>query len=218
MTTKICFVFVLLSLSIGSAFGQFSFGGKLGGASTNLTGVGMDGFIPEPKVKFLGGAVVNYSITRKIALQTEFLYSGKGSAFSYQVDDYMGIYRGEVYIEQKLGYFAVPLMFQFKMGDRESYFHFDIGLVSNTLIYEDYTGEIHVVDDKGNEWTEDFVINQSPAKHDLSYAFGLGLYANGLNFDFRYEMGTDEVFDSKDGDPAILNQAFQVSVGYTVRY
>jgi hypothetical protein len=74
------------------------------------------------------------------------------------------------------------------------------------------------MDDKGNSFEEDFAIAQNPAKEDLSYAFGIGLVANGINFDFRYEAGTKDVFRAADGEPKIYNKSFQVSVGYTFRY
>ena len=201
---------------MSTAFGQFSFGGKIGGASTNLTGVGLKDFIPKQKMKFIGGGIINYSIGNRIGIQTELLYSAKGSAYSYYEEG--SIRRGVVELEQKLGYFAIPLIIQLKMGDRKSYFHINGGIVYNTLLHESFSGKITIVDDKGNSIEEDFELAQTPAKEDLSYAFGIGLVANGVNFDFRYEAGTKDVFRAADGEPKIYNRSFQVSVGYTVRY
>ncbi len=218
MKNRISLIIVIIFLSVGTGFSQFSlsFGGKIGGASTNLTGVGLKEFVPTPKVKLLGGGVVNFAYGRRFALQTEFIYSGKGSAFSYYADN--SFVRGQITIEQKLGYFAMPVMLQFKMGDKHNYFHFDAGIVFNTLVYEKYSGTIIIVDDKGNEVEQDYPIAQSPNKQDLGYAFGIGLVANGLNFDFRYEIGTENVFNPEEGAPQIINRSFQVSIGYTIRY
>jgi len=216
MKNRISLIIIMLFIGIGSTFAQFSFGFKLGGASTSLSGVELKDFVPEPKVKFLGGAIINYSFGRRIALQTEILYSGKGSAFQYYAEN--SIYRGHVTMDQKLGYFAVPFLLQFKMGDKQSYFHIDAGIVSNTLIHESFEGVILIVDDKGNEVEEDYTLSKSPTSHDLSYAFGIGLIANGLNFDFRMEYGTNTVFEQSEDSPEILNKSFQVSVGYTIRY
>jgi len=216
MHNKILLLLVIIMFSANFAFGQFSFGGKIGGASTNLTGVGLKEFIPKQKMKFIGGGIINYAIGRRIGIQTELLYSAKGSAYSYYEEN--SIRRGTVEVEQKLGYFAVPVIIQLKMGDRKSYFHINGGIVYNTLIHENFSGIITIVDDKGNSTEEDFAIEQTPAKEDLSYAFGIGLVANGINFDFRYEAGTKDVFRAADGEPKIYNKSFQVSVGYTFRY
>jgi len=216
MHNKILLFIVVMLFSANFAFGQFSFGGKIGGASTNLTGVGLKEFIPKQKMKFIGGGIINYAIGSRIGIQTELLYSAKGSAYSYYEEN--SIRRGTVEVEQKLGYFAIPLIIQFKMGDRKSFFHINGGIVYNTLIHENFSGIITIVDDKGNSFEEDFAIEQNPAKEDLSYAFGIGLVANGINFDFRYEAGTKDVFRAADGEPKIYNKSFQVSVGYTFRY
>ncbi len=208
-------VFISLVMLSLSSYGQLRFGGKLGGASTNLTGIGLPNFVPEPKIKFIGGALVHYGFIKRMGLQAEFLYSGKGSAFSYTEEQYLGIYSGKVTMKQDLGYFAIPTMLQFKMGDRDNYFHVDGGLVFNFLVHEKFNGTVQIVNDKGEEVIYDYPRKRSPNTYDLGYAFGFGLLANGLNFDFRLEFGTDEVFDTEEGDPKILNKSFQVSVGYT---
>ncbi len=216
MNNKILIIISLIIFSTNFAFGQFSFGGKIGGASTNLTGIGLKDFIPKQKMKLLGGAIINYSIGTKIGIQTELLYSAKGSAYSYYEEG--SIRRGTVDVEQKLGYFAVPIIIQLKMGDKRSFFHINGGVVYNTLVNESFSGIITIVDDKGNKTEENFSIDQKPSKSDLSYCFGIGLVANGINFDFRYEAGTKDVFHAADGEPKIYNKSFQVSVGYTVMY
>ncbi len=218
MIKKIVLFVTISILTVGTTFGQFSFkyGGKIGGATTNLTGVGLKDFTPKPGIKLIFGGITNLSYGSRIALQVEAIYSGKGSGFSYSADN--SIYKGKATVTEKLGYFAIPVMFQFKLGDRDNYFHFDLGVVSNILVYNKFKGTIVVTDDKGNESIQDMNIKETPNKHDLGYAFGFGLVANGLNFDFRYEVGQKQVFSSKAGNPSILNRAFQVSVGYTVRY
>ena len=204
---------------IGSnAFGQFSFGGKIGGATTNLSGVGLEHFVPDPKIKFVGGGIINYSFGRRFAFQAEIMYQGKGAAFSY--DDEVDKGRFKISMEQKLGYLSVPLMLQFKLGDRYNYFHLDAGVISNSLLHSSYIGTIQKQKSNGDvEPVEDYPINQTPANFDLGYAFGIGLVANGLNFDFRMEFGTSKVYEDTDnGAPKVLNNSFQVSVGYTLTY
>lgn len=217
MISRISLILSVLFFLTYNMFGQFSFGGKLGGASTSLTTNNLENFVPTPKVKLLGGGIVNYSFGKRLALQAEILYSGKGAAFAYTIDN--SIVKGEVTMEQKLGYIAVPFLLQFKLGDRSSYFHIDAGIVSNSLVYEKYSGSIIAQKANGDTYEENYdPIESAPNSHDLGYAFGIGLYANGLNFDFRYEIGTKKVYEREEGAPDVLNKSFQVCVGYTIRY
>lgn len=204
---------------IGSAASaQFSIGGKLGGATTNITGTGLESFVPESKIKILAGAVANYSIGKRFALQAELLYQGKGAAFSYykDIDDEKYL----ISMENKLGYLSVPFMLQFKLGDRYNYFHLDAGIVTNSLLHSKYSGTIQLLEADGTfSDKKAYLLDQSVDSFDLGYAFGIGLVANGLNFDFRMEIGTDKIYKNVDDTtPEIYNNSFQVSVGYTFSY
>jgi len=218
-TRKIILILFVLTISISSSYAQFGFGLKLGGASTSLTGIGenVENFIPTPKMHFVGGGVVNYSFGRRIALQTEVIYSGKGSAIQYFKENSIG--RGFIKLDMRLGYLSVPLKFQFKMGDRDSYFHFDAGMVFSQLVHNKFTGSIAYEDDKGNLLPEtDYDLDNDPYNQDMGYIFGMGLVANGLMFDFNYEMGIRDVFPPSEGGLKIRNRSFRVSVGYIFRY
>ncbi|RLD63937.1 MAG: hypothetical protein DRI84_09120 [Bacteroidetes bacterium] len=208
--------FIILGLS--SSYAQFGFGLRIGGASTSLTGVGanMEEFRPEPKLKLVAGGVINYSFGRRIALQTEILYSGKGSAMKYYYQD--DVLRGEVSLDLRLGYLAVPLIFQFKMGDRDNYFHFDAGIVFNQLVHTKYTGTILAEDDKGNKVDQIFELDAEPNAQDFGYTLGIGLVANGLLFDFSYEIGARDVYPSTTDGLNIRNRSFKVSIGYIFKY
>jgi len=216
---KLFLVLTIITLSITASYAQFGFGFKLGGASTSLTGIGegVENFIPTPKMKFVGGGVINYSIARRFALQTEIMYSGKGSAIQYYEENQTG--RGLVELDMRIGYLSVPLIFQFKMGDRDSYFHFDAGIVFSQLVHNKFTGTIRYEDDKGNELSiEDYELENDPNKQDMGYTFGMGLVANGLMFDFAYEMGIRDVFPPSESGLKIRNRSFKVTVGYIFRY
>jgi len=215
---KALLVISFLILGVSNSYAQFGFGLRLGGASTNLTGVGANvkEFIPDPKLHLVAGGVINFSLGRRLGLQTEVLYSGKGSAMQYYYEDKS--LRGLVNIDLRLGYLSVPFILQFKMGDRDSYFHFDGGIVFNQLVYTKYTGKIAAEDDKGNKVDQDFDLTADPYKQDFGYTFGIGLVANGLLFDFSYEMGMRDVFPSSTDGLSIRNRSFKVSIGYIFHY
>jgi len=88
--------------------------------------------------------------------------------------------RGGVKLDLRLGYLSVPVLLQLKMGDRNSYFHFDGGVVFNQLVYTKYTGTIAAEDDQGNTADQDFDLEADPYQQDFGYTFGIGLVANGL--------------------------------------
>ena len=214
---SILFIFIFISTTV--SYAQFGFGFKLGGASTSLTGIGseLEGFIPTPKMHFVGGGLVKYSFSRRFALQTELIYSGKGSAIQYYEEN--NSERGLVELDMRLGYLSVPLILQFKMGDRDSYFHFDAGIVFNQLIYNKFTGTIKYENDQGEQVSiDDYNLNNDPNQQDVGYTIGIGLVANGLMFDFAFEMGIRDVFPPSENGLKIQNRSFKVSIGYIFRY
>jgi hypothetical protein len=128
--------------------------------------------------------------------------------------------RGVVKMDIRLGYLAVPVIAQLKMGDRNSYFHFDFGIVFNQLVHKKYSATIAAEDDKGNVLpeTEYLIENFEPNSQDMGYHFGIGLVANGLLFDFAYELGVRDVYPSNTQGLNIRNRAFKISVGYMFQY
>ena len=216
---KLILLISIILFGFSTSYAQFGFGLKLGGASTSLTGIGenVENFIPSPKMHFVGGGLINYSLGRRFALQTEVMYSGKGSAIQYYISNDVG--RAMVQLDMRLGYLSVPFILQFKMGDRDSYFHFDAGVVFSQLVHNKFTGTIAYEDDKGNLKPEtDYDLDNDPNKQDMGYTFGIGLVANGLLFDFAYEMGIRDVFPPSDSGLKVRNRSFRVTVGYVFRY
>ncbi len=213
---------IIISLVMGffmtinpfEAQSQLFLGGKIGGTSSSLTGIGLDQFQPTPKMYFNGGIASSLSFSKRFALEVELNYSGKGSAIQYYGE--YETWRGLIKLDQKLHYFAIPLMLQFKMGDRDNYFHFDAGVVSNTLIGSKFIGDITVEKQNGDIENHEIEIDFNPLKSDFSYAFGIGLMANGIAFDFRYEIGTREVYLAEPNSPKIYNRAFLITVGYMI--
>lgn len=218
ITHKILLTLTFVFIGLSSSYAQFGFGLRLGGASTTLTGVGtnVEEFVPDPKLKLVAGGVINYSFGRRIALQAEVLYSGKGSAMQYYFQDDVG--RAYYTLDLRLGYLSVPLIFQFKMGDRDNYFHLDGGVVFNQLVHKKFLGTLDYENDKDDQFSGDYDIDIEPYEQDFGYMFGIGLVANGLMFDFSYEMGMRDVFEPSDQGLSIRNRSFKVSIGYIFKY
>lgn len=166
----------------------------------------------------MGGGVVNYSFLKWLAVDAEVLYSGKGAAMTYFYEDQT--IRGTVEMDIRLGYLSVPVVAQLKLGDRDSYFHFDFGITFSQLVHKKYTAKIEAEDDQGNTLPETpyEIENFNPYQQDFGYHFGIGLVANGLLFDFAYELGIRDVYPSNTQGLEIRNRSFQVSVGYLFRY
>ncbi len=213
---KIFFVAILFTtifVGTSSLYGQLYIGGRIGGTSASITGSGLKDFQPVSKMYLNGGAVTTLSLNRRFSLQLELLYSGKGSAFEYY-GDYQNK-RGTIYLSQKLHYFAVPLVLQFKMGDRDNYFHFDAGMVYNSLIGNKFLGNITVEELNGDIFEYEMTTSFNLNKTDFGLAFGVGLVASNITFDFRYEIGRNQIYETGvDDAPNILNRAFLVNVGY----
>ncbi|MBN2746461.1 MAG: PorT family protein [Bacteroidales bacterium] len=206
-------LFVATLFGASTSFGQLYVGGRIGGTSASITGSGLKDFQPVSKMYLNGGLVTTVSLHPRFSLQMELLYSGKGSAFEYY-GDYQNR-RGVISLSQKLHYFAVPLVLQFKMGDRDNYFHFDAGMVYNSLIGNKFSGSITVEELNGDIFEYDMTTSFNLNKTDFGLAFGVGLVASNITFDFRYEIGQNQIYQTGSDDaPNILNRAFLVNVGY----
>ena len=214
---KILLLFVVLAfLSIPQySQAQLWVGGRIGGTSASITGTGLANFQPDPKMYLNGGISSSFSLNRRFNLHAQLIYSGKGAALKYDgdFDQYKG---ATIEFEQKLHYLSVPLMLQFKMGDRDNHFHLDAGIVFNQTIGDKFSGKVTVTEPNNDQTVYDLDAIYSPSNSDLSYAIGVGLMASGVTFDFRYEVGINEIYKSAIGAPKIYNRAFIVTVGYMI--
>jgi len=101
------------------------------------------------------------------------------------------------------------------MGDRDNYFHFDAGMVYNSLIGNKFLGNITVEELNGDIFEYEMTTSFNLNKTDFGLAFGVGLVASNITFDFRYEIGRNQIYETGvDDAPNILNRAFLVNVGY----
>ncbi len=209
---------MLLFMGINDLSSQFAFGVKLGGTSANFSNIGLTGYQPKQRLYLNTGLEANFILNKRFAIQLEAVYAGKGSQYKYTgIANYDNNIYNDVAINatNKLGYLAVPIMGQFLMGDRENHFHLDFGVVPNLLIRKSFTAtaDIPITGTEDFE-TVDINLNYIPAQNDFGLAFGIGLRAMNITFDFRYEVGMIDLFIPEVGSPAVRNKAFTVSLGY----
>jgi hypothetical protein len=213
---KLLSLAILLSLLFPvQSEAQWWVGGRIGGTSASITGTNLPSFQPTPKMYLNGGFATSFAFSRRFNIHMELLYSGKGSAIQYR-GEFGDFDEGTVAFDERLHYFALPVMLQFKLGDRDNYFHFDGGIVFNRLIGHKFEGTTTIMDSNNDKIVYQLDSPYLPSNSDFSYAIGVGLVANGVTFDFRYEVGLNEIFQAAPGAPKIYNRAFLVSVGYMV--
>lgn len=197
-------------------FSQVHFGAKLGGSSSSFMGISntvITKFVSQQSTSFHGGGIVKFEISKHFGLQTELLYSAKGAPISFTSAN--SLYNGDVTFNQKLGYFSIPILFQLNFGSNaRSNFHFDLGVIPNWLVYNKFNGTLNYIDNNNNPKSTSFTQTLNLNKQDFGFAFGLGLLANGIMFDFRYEVDRKSVYSVTEGIPDIKNRTFFVSLGY----
>lgn len=218
-TLKLSFLtLTLVFLGINVSMAQFAFGVKFGGSSANFSNIDLNDYKPKQRLYLNTGFEANYIIARRFAIQVEAVYSGKGSQYQYTGSaNYNGQVYSDVTIDAKnrLGYLALPIMGQFLLGDRENHFHLDFGVVPNLLITKSFTATAELpTGSQGAIETKTIDYNFTPGQNDFGVAFGIGLRAMSITFDFRYELGMVDVFIPELNKPAVQNKIFTVSMGY----
>ncbi|MFD2552310.1 porin family protein [Bizionia sediminis] len=201
---------------------DFSFGAKAGANFSTVTGDVDD---TTMRVGLHVGAVAEYMLNDKMALQAELLYSMQGTKNEYQetelVDSFLETYKDEATV--KLDYINIPVMFKYYVTEGLSV---EAGpqvgfLISAKLDLE----STYTYNDEGTIVTEssklsDFDVKDTFKTLDFGLNFGLGYKLdNGLNFGARYNLGLANTSDNSDnfpGDPDLdtKNSVIQVSVGF----
>lgn len=212
MLKKIVFSFALIVLCLPS-FSQLRGGIKFGGSSSSFVGYGVSNFSTQQKSSIHGGAVIHFDIISRFSLQTELLYTRKGAPVEFTSENQ--VYKGDIDLYPKLGYFSVPLLLQFNLGKNpSSKFHLDFGMYNSWLVDKSYTGSRTFKDNNGIEKTVDFSIPSTFSGQDFGFTFGLGLLAGRVMFDFRYDLGRKNIFAATEGIPSLQNRTFMISLGY----
>ncbi|WP_420401548.1 porin family protein [Flagellimonas sp.] len=135
------------------------------------------------------GAVAEVSISEKLSIQPELLFSAQGTKDESDDDEIV-----------RLDYLTLPILAKFYVAENLS---IEAGPQIGILLKAE-------VEDNG-ETTDLKDITKST---DLGIAFGMGYKLdNGLNFGARYILGSD-VNDLDEDPDKFANRVFQLFVGY----
>lgn len=185
----------LLALSAlllaASASAQPVLGLKAGLNTAYFTGDDADG--TDPRLGFVGGALLRFDVTPSVGLQVEALYSQEGA------EDLDGTY--------KLDYVDVPVLLRLgvpvsRYADAGVYAGPSIGIPVRSTFEGDGGTEV-------DEETET----------DFGVAAGVDFWSGAFGVDLRYTAGlrdtfSDEIAGLEVAPLDIRNQAFSVTLGY----
>jgi|JI8StandDraft_1071087.scaffolds.fasta_scaffold79658_2 opacity protein-like surface antigen len=194
---------VLLLGSISFSAQEISYGLKAGlnVANFSLSTDEMGDY--DARMSFHVGAVLEWGITDKFAIQPELLYSSVGAKDEYTDEDVT------IKTTAIVDYLSIPVMAKYYVADG---FSLELGpqlgiLLSAKGKYEasfDGETESETIDMKDNFESIDF-----------GYAIGLSYsITNNIVGSVRYNLGTKNVI--KNSEDKINNSAFQLSLGYNL--
>lgn len=199
---KIIMLFLLLSLSVFAGrwdeeeIETFSGGIKVGlGGSTFMGDDGVDAEYTKIAVSFQFGAFFISPINEQISFQSELLIDNKG--VDYDVEG------SSTDLEINLSYLTVPVLLAFKAND-------------NLKIYAGgYISLLLNAESAYSSSTKD--LKDSLTDIDYGLSIGAMFKSDKLVFDFRYNHGIANLYNSNDEDNSkydFQNQQFILSLGY----
>lgn len=209
-------IFYFLSLTIATtSFAQFKGRPKetlfSGGPKA---GVNLSNFYGDTSMKnnlfrinFHGGVFANFAFNNNLSVQTEFIYSPKGSLFKIKTDS------SEYNATYSITYLDVPLLFQYKSADNESGLFIQIGGQASFLLNARYSGE-----NKTSLYSSAFsntdVDSLGLSTSDLGAVLSVGIVGEyGLSFTLRANAGLSDIWE-KNNTLVNHNILFQASFGY----
>lgn len=190
---KIILKILCLLLTSGLAAQSFDAGLKGGGNATFLRGDNSEDLTKEVKPAFHAGIYGNLIIGDVVGLQTEFIYSSKGSKNFNDSSD----------TELNLNYLTVPVLLQIWPSD-----HFNIygGPQFGFL-----TAARQITSKKSENVKDSF------KSGEFSVVGGIGYVSdNGIRVYFRYDHGIAKINDAKFEFGNLKNSALQLGVGFNL--
>lgn len=179
---------------------------KLGGNLASLVGKDADpglGFSKLPRIGFVVGAFVTFSMSNMLAIQSELLYSQKGVEY----EDLAG---GFAAINVHYSYVDIPVLIKFDLA-REGSLKPNIFVGPSLGIL--MSAEASVINFDGNETK--FDLSDTTEGTDIGLVVGLGIGSAPWFFDVRYSMGLMSIDSSAvDPIPEVKNVVISTMIGY----
>ncbi len=209
---KIILLGIVLSLSL-SSFSQTRFGIKgglsLADVSIKSEGIGID--ITDVKPGFHIGAVVDYSLTEIIDLETGLMFETKGLKSKASI---LGGASGKAVTTTS--YLSIPINLKASYDFRDfgvyGLFGPYVGVALSskdkyTGDYKDLMGMSEYDNKIGNSDTDDI------KTMDFGLSLGAGVEVNEFLFGVEYDLGLANIIPGGDSDNFMKNRVFKISVG-----
>lgn len=202
----ITFIALMLLSSIIAQEKKVSFGAKGGLNISNFSGGITDVLDYDSKFGFHIGGLAEMSLSKKMSIQFELMFSTQGASFSAPITDGTGVVFGDIVVDINYDYLNIPVLAKYYVLKG---FSIQAGPQIGFLVNAKAKSDLEEV--FGNENLEDV------SKLDLAFSFGLGYQLkSNLLFEARYNIGLSNTDDSElsNSDFAVRNSVLQISVGY----
>lgn len=184
MKKAILVIVIIISSLLQAQEKKVTYGIKAGANFTKQSGSGVDMILrtenetPDFKLGLVTGAFLEYKFSKKIALQSEILFSQQG--FQKKFDNF------DVEIRLMSNYINIPVMFKYYVSEKFSLETGpQLGFVLTAKGYKS-RGDQEVIEDLKDQFkSTDFGVN-----------FGAGYqFKNGIGINTRYSLGLINIFD-----------------------
>ena len=200
-------ILLLLTLTAAVSSQSFDIGLKAGVNRSNYSES------EDPFYGPLGGLILEYKLNKVWSVQTEFIYSMRGSKNSYQVYDYPDgnepptLYNLDVAEKYELHYTDLVMTAKYWFSKK---INVSTGFVLGNVISAEQT---YNVKDLNTGLSEDFS-DTFKERSNTDFGIPVGIqyrFKSGLAFDLQYTFGTLSIYESGD---SVKNQTLSLSVAY----
>lgn len=213
-------ILILLVFGFANSQNKLRYGVKAGLNFSKFRG---DLSNTSTRPSFVLGGLANYKINQKFAIQTEFVYTSEGTNYDsttnivedFDDDDVTNDKEAIVYKENNLnlGYFAVPLMFEYYLSKVSFEFGPQINFLTyaklHTNIKTTYEDDIIVADAYSEEVKDKINSIDFGLNFGVGYNFSKHVYGN-----LRYKWGMLNVTDTSE--ETNYNSVVTFSFGYII--
>ncbi|MCW3161838.1 porin family protein [Chryseobacterium oryctis] len=207
---KLLLTAVIAVMGVSMNAQSFNFGLKAGYSLSTLNAKNSD-YKYDSKSSFYAGALAEYKVSSKFALQAELLYSQLGGESKYTESE-----AGVTYAESdniKLGNLQIPVSAKYYATEKLAFgvgVNFGIITSAKNEYSRSLSGGGYSESENGKEDIKNNVqkLNLAPFI-GAEYTFYKGLFA-----DARYNLGVSNLIKNAEGNEKLTNGFFQIGLGY----
>ncbi len=170
LATHLVIAFLLFTTSLFAKSGTVDLGLELGTGMTDLRGNSILDRINDPKIGFSAGLSLQFNLTKRAAIRTNFSLERKGTQGTTDVlDPTSGIKIGERTFHTNFQYFTMPMMGRVTFGKRVNFFVNAGPYISYLIRQETILDEFNIEPEVVQEETSNY------RSFDAGLAAGLGM-------------------------------------------